>query len=110
MKCKPKIPIRGLKAVGNDLNAHTQRQRGSQMEHAHMQEIEKTINGLKLPGDCKWFKQGFGFSCKAKDIGLDSFVECLEKDSCWCPFSVSYGCSSYCKCPSRIYIARELKK
>jgi hypothetical protein len=80
------------------------------MGHAHMQEIEKAINGLKLREDCKWFKRGFGFSCKAKDVGLDSFVECLEKDSCRCPFSVSYAYSFYCSCPPRVYIARELKK
>jgi hypothetical protein len=75
-----------------------------------MQEVEKAINGLRLPKDFKWFKPGFGFTCKARDIGLGSFAECLEKDSFMCPFSVSFDDSYYCKCFPRVYIASELKK
>jgi hypothetical protein len=77
---------------------------------AHMQEIEKAINGLKLPKNFKWFKPGFGFTCKARDIGLGSFAECLEKDSFMCPFSVSFDDSYYCKSFPRVYIASKLKK
>jgi hypothetical protein len=80
------------------------------MEQADVLEVEKAINGLKLPKDCKWFKPGFGFTCKAKDIGLDSYVECLEKDSFRCPFSVSYAYSYYCIFPARVYVAKALKK
>jgi hypothetical protein len=77
---------------------------------AHMQEVEKAINGLRLPKDFKWFKLGVGFTCKARDVGLGSFAECLEKDSFMCPFSVSFDGSYYCKCFPRVYIASELKK
>ena len=80
------------------------------MEHAHMQEVEKAISGLKLPKDFKWFKPGFGFTCKARDIGLGSFAKCMEKDSFMCPFSVSFDHAYYCKCFLRVFIATELKK
>ena len=80
------------------------------MEQAHLEEIERIIYGLRLPKNSEYYEPGVGFSCKAKDIGFDAYAECLEKGSYRCPFSLSYGCSSYCKCPSRIYIARELKK
>ncbi|UCG81440.1 MAG: hypothetical protein JSV60_03945 [Desulfobacterales bacterium] len=79
------------------------------MKHAHMLIIEKAIKGLKLPPDFKWHKPGSGFTCKAKDVGLGSFIKCLEKEPCKCPFSVSYADSHYCKCFPRVYMARELK-
>jgi hypothetical protein len=71
--------------------------------------IEKAIKALKLPQDFKWHKPGSGFSCKAEDIGLGSFVKCLEKEPHSCPFSVPYADSYYCKCFPRVYMARELK-
>lgn len=80
------------------------------MEHAHMQEAERLINGLKLAEDCKGYIPGFGVSCKARDIGLKSYVKCLEKDSCRCPFSVSYAHSHYCTCSVRIHMTKKLKK
>jgi hypothetical protein len=75
-----------------------------------MREVEKAINGLKLPKDCKWFEPGLGFSCKAKDVGLDCYVECLEKNSHRCPFLVSYADSYFCISPARVYVAKELEK
>lgn len=84
------------------------------METASMQQIkheaEYAIHGLGLPQGCEWFRPGFGFTCKAKDIGLDSYVECLEKDSVKCPFSVSYAYSFYCKCFARVNLAKAIEK
>jgi hypothetical protein len=94
----------------NGLNVHTQCQRGSQMEHAHIQEVERLIYGLRLHKDCRWFQPGSGFTCKAKDVGLDLYVECLEKNSNECPFSVSYVHSYYCTSPARVYVTKELKR
>jgi hypothetical protein len=94
----------------NVLGAHSPCQRGSRKEGANFQEVEKAINGLRMPKDFKWFKPGLGFTCKAKDIGLGSFAECLEAQSYMCPFSVSFDNSYYCKCFPRVYIATELKK
>jgi hypothetical protein len=72
-------------------------------------EAENVVHEPRLYKDCKWFKPGLGFSCKAKDIGLKSFVQCLEKDSFICPFSVSYAYTYYCNCPARIYMIKELE-
>jgi hypothetical protein len=80
------------------------------METAFIQQAIETMPGLTLLGECKCYKPGAGFSCKAIDVGLDSYVECLEKHSYWCPFSVPYADSSFCKCPARVYVAKELKK
>ena len=80
------------------------------MEKAHMQETKNAMAGLKLLAECKRYEPGFGFICKAKDVGLDSFVQCLEKDSRLCVFSVPYAHSYYCKSPARVRAVKELRK
>ncbi len=80
------------------------------MGRALIQQTVENMAGQKLLAECKRFKPGVGFTCKAKDIGLDSYVECLEKDSYRCPFSVRYSRSYYCKSPARVYAAKEQEK
>ena len=80
------------------------------MEHVHIAHIEANMPGLKVLERCNCYKPGFGFTCEAQDVGLDSYIECLEKDSCRCPFSMSYADSHYCTSPARVYIAKEIEK
>jgi len=80
------------------------------MEQDHMRQIEKIIGGMKCPRDFKCYKSGLENLCKAKDIGIESFLECLEKNTQECKFSLSFGYSYYCQCPLRRYIAKRLKK
>ncbi|UCD87349.1 MAG: hypothetical protein JSV01_06225 [Desulfobacterales bacterium] len=80
------------------------------MEKAPIQQTVEAMPGLKLLTECERYKPEVGFTCKAMDIGLESFVQCLEKSSRWCPFSVPYGHSNFCKSPARVYVAKELKR
>ncbi|UCD88215.1 MAG: hypothetical protein JSV01_10895 [Desulfobacterales bacterium] len=80
------------------------------MEQAYNGGKKKITDGLILPKDCKCYEPGFGVTCKAQDIGLQSYVKCLEKDPYSCSFSVSFGYSHYCKCPVRVHIAKKFKK
>jgi hypothetical protein len=84
--------------------------RGLEMEQEHNQLTEEVINELELPEGCTCYKPGFGVQCKAKDIGVESFAKCLEKDPYACKFSVPFGYSYYCTCSVRVYLAKELKK
>jgi hypothetical protein len=96
--------------VVNDLGAYDEPyRRRPRMKQAHMMVIERAIKGLKLPPNFKWHTPGMGFTCKAEDVGLGSFVKCLENENGACPFSMPYADSNYCKCFARIYMARELK-
>jgi hypothetical protein len=78
------------------------------MKETHTQKfnIGDALDGLKLLEECKRYEPGIGFSCKARDVGLDSFAECLEKDSYRCHFSVPYARTHYCIFPARVYIAK----
>ncbi len=80
------------------------------MEEDHKKQIEEIIGGMKCPRDFECYKSGFEDLCKAKDIGIESFLECLEKNPQECKFSVDYGYGYLCRCPLRYYICDKLKK
>jgi hypothetical protein len=73
-------------------------------------KIKEIIGELNCPKNFSCTKHEFKHLCKGKDIGLDSFLECQEKDTSNCVFSVSYGQSRYCSCPLRVYLAKKLEK
>jgi hypothetical protein len=50
-------------------------------------EIEKIIGGMLCPKDFKCCKPGDDVLCKARDIGLESYLVCLEEDATDCKFS-----------------------
>jgi hypothetical protein len=72
-------------------------------------EIKGIIDGLKCSKDFACFRSGFETVCKAKDIGLETFLACMTKDPMECKFSLLFGGISFCECPLRIYICRKLK-
>jgi hypothetical protein len=81
------------------------------MEQDHQKEIERIIGQLKCPKDFVCYKSGFETLCKAEDVGMESYLACLEEHSFECKFSVGFfGDRYYCACPLRVYIAKELKK
>jgi hypothetical protein len=80
-----------------------------QKQEADLHRIEKAT-GPRLLEECRYFKPGVGFQCKVRDVGLYSYVECLEIDSRTCPFSLFYAYTNYCSCRARVLIAKALEK
>ncbi len=72
--------------------------------------IAEIIGGFQCPKDFKCYTSGFENLCKAKDIGIRSFLLCLEKNPRECKLSLNIGYESICECPLRFYIAKKLKK
>jgi hypothetical protein len=79
------------------------------MNQEYLKEIEEIIDGMKCPKDFKCCKPGVDALCKAEDIGLESYLRCLEEDPEACKFSLSFGNASLCRCPLRVYITKKLK-
>jgi hypothetical protein len=75
-----------------------------QTQHAH--KIKELITECRE--NCKCKTQDIKNLCKARDIGLDTFVECLEKNSFECSDAIPYGHTTFCSCPLRVYIAKKL--
>ena len=80
------------------------------MEKQPNNQMKKIIGCLQCPKDFRCYKSGFRKLCKAKNIGLKEYLECLEENPTECVFSLSFGYSYLCKCPLRVYIAKVLKK
>jgi hypothetical protein len=74
----------------------------------HHREIEEIIIHLKCPKDVTCKKSGFKVLCKARDIGVQSFLLCLEESPPKCKFSLALEGAYICECPVRIYVAKKL--
>jgi hypothetical protein len=80
------------------------------MNQEYQKEIEEIMGVMKCSKDFKWCKLGVDVLCKAKDIGAESFLLCLEKNLRKCNFSLPRLRGYICECPIRIYLARKLEK
>ena len=76
----------------------------------HNKQIEKILDGIQCPKDFSCYTSGQERLCKAEDIGLESFLVCLETDPKKCKFSVVFGGMHFCQCPLRVYIAKKKLK
>jgi hypothetical protein len=80
------------------------------MEEGWEKEVQELINGLECPRDFICYKSGLQQLSKTRDIGLETFLVCLEKHANKCVFSVFFGELFFCQCPLRIYMAKKLQK
>ena len=79
------------------------------MEQDHNKEIEEIINQFKCPREVRCCKSEFKVLCKAKDIGLETYLKCLEEDPESCPAAVPFADGYLCHCPLRVHINKQLK-
>ena len=77
------------------------------MEQTYEKEIEEIIGQTACPKGFACHRSAFEVLCKAKDIGVESFVVCLEEEPFECKFSLPFGYSYYCRCPLRVYVAKK---
>ena len=72
--------------------------------------IEEIMDGMRCPKEFQCVESGFERMCKAKDFGLESYLECLDEHPNVCLFSLSFGEGHFCQCPLRVYLSKKLKK
>jgi hypothetical protein len=80
-----------------------------QISEKHRKEIEKIIADLKCPVDVACYKSGFENVCNASIVGDGTVTECSQENHSYCGFRFSFGYSYFCKCPLRVYAAKNLK-
>jgi hypothetical protein len=80
------------------------------MEKEIQKHIEEIIDELQCPKHFLCYTSGLKDLCRARDIGLDSFVACLKEDPLECKFSIMFGGISFCQCRLRVFIAKKLRK
>jgi hypothetical protein len=80
------------------------------MKEEVRKKIEVIMGDMQCPKNFKCAESGFEDLCKAKDVGLDSYLKCLESNPSNCNFALSYGYKHFCQCPLRVYLAKKLNK
>jgi hypothetical protein len=58
--------------------------------------------------DFQCYGSHFNVLCEAEDIGLESYVRCLEENPQLCQFSVPFGYAHFCDSPVRVHICKKL--
>jgi len=76
----------------------------------HRTRIEEIINTTGCSKNFECYKSGFANLSKAKDVGLETYVECLLPQGHSCEFSFPFGDKNLCKCPLRVYVTKNLQK
>jgi hypothetical protein len=79
------------------------------MEQDHEQRIERISDQKPRLEGLGGNEQPFHYLCKARDLGFDSYLECLEERPFDCSFSFRYGYSYYCRCHLRVQVAKRFK-
>jgi hypothetical protein len=78
------------------------------------EEVRKTvkeiIGQMQYPKDFPCVESEFEVLCKARDFGLEHYVECLEPEPPRRKFALSFGAGYLCQCPLRVYVSKNLKK
>ncbi len=80
------------------------------MDDAVKLKIEEIVAGMKCPKGFACANSGFETLCKARDFGLEGYLDCLEEEPAACSFALSFGHGHLCQCPLRVYIAKKLRK
>ncbi len=76
----------------------------------HKTQIEEIISGMECSKDFKCYKSGFDNLSKIRIFRDGEVVECLEQHAQLCEFSFVIGRGHFCKCPLRIYIAKNFNR
>ena len=71
--------------------------------------IKRIMKKTVCVKDYRCYTSGFADLCRAEYIGMDSYILCVDNIQ-KCNFSLFFVDEYLCKCPVRIYIAKELKK
>ena len=84
-----------------------------EIKEKNRKKIQEIIDGMQCPKDFKCAACGFENLCRVRDFGDEQSLQCLEETNPPCPFAGVYdfGFQMYfCRCPLRVYIAKNLGK
>ncbi|MDO9537830.1 MAG: hypothetical protein Q7J68_05890 [Thermoplasmata archaeon] len=80
------------------------------MDEVALEKLRDIIKKSPCPNGCRCYKTRPEELCKAQRTGLDVLLECLEEKSEECTFSLQFGRTYYCKCSTRLEIAKLMEE
>jgi len=72
--------------------------------------LEEIKAGMQCPKEFRCVDSGYEKLCNAKDMGLERYLECHEKDAAACSFAIAFGKEYFCRCQMRVFIAKRLHR
>ena len=79
------------------------------MEQEIHEDIEEMMSGIHCLKEVKCTEINFKHLCKARDIGLEHNLECLESQALiQCKFALRFDAMHFCQCPVRVYFKKNL--
>ena len=78
------------------------------MEEQHRKALEELASQIDCPKNFSCIESGFENLGKAKDCGLEDYLDCLNDSAASCKFAVHFGYGHFCRCPVRVYIGKKL--
>jgi len=81
------------------------------MREEYRGRIREIIGTMQCPKNFACAEGGFENLCRAKDFGDEESVHCLEDTAPPCRFAVVYDSGfemRFCRCPLRIYLAKNV--
>ena len=76
------------------------------MRPEHIRKTKEILGSMSCSKDFRCTRVADQVVCKARDVGLDGFLECLEVNPSACEFSVLSGDPVLCECPLRVYLTK----
>lgn len=76
------------------------------MLESHQNKIKEIIGQIRCPKGFRCIAPDTDRLCPAMDIGMETYLQCLDKKQKDCPFSAHFASAVYCKCPLRIYLKK----
>ena len=80
------------------------------MKDEDRKKIEEIMAGMQCAKNFKCAESNFDRLCRARDFGIESYLDCLEENPQACSFALAFGSGYFCHCPLRVYLAKKLNK
>jgi len=81
-----------------------------QLGKEYKRQVEELIISMECPKNFVYCKSEFENLRRVRIIGDAKLVECLEKSPQTCELGFSFEYGSFCTCPLRHYIAKNVHK
>jgi len=72
--------------------------------------IEEIIGKMACPKGFRCADSGFEILCKARDFGVESYLDCLDEHRSLCRFALPFADIYLCQCPLRVFLAKKLRR
>mgnify|MGYP006906714636 CR=1 FL=1 len=78
------------------------------MDEERLRKLKAIMKTSPCPVGCRCHSARPEELCKARSMGIESLLECLEEEPGDCSFAFPFGGSHFCRCGTRKEIAKLL--